>query len=70
MHVYIELDVISTIVRTLLFLSLVGIVADWKHPQFIDMRFAEHAASFEAALAGQEVVIPINPNWEMRLVKK
>ena len=54
----------------LLFLSLVGIVADWKHPQFIDMRFAEHAASFETALAGQEVVIPINPDWEMRLVKK
>ena len=53
-----------------LLLSLVGIIADWKHPRFEDMKFAEHAARFEEAPAGQEVVIPINPNWEMQLVKK
>ncbi len=51
-------------------LSLIGIVADWKHPRFVDLKFAEHAARFEEAPAGQEVVIPINPNWEMQLVKK
>ncbi len=53
-----------------LFMSLVGIVADWKHPRFNDLRFPEYVESFERATPGQEVVIPINPNWEMRLIKK
>lgn len=54
----------------LLLLSIVGIVADWKHPRFVDLQFAEHAAQFEEAPSGTEVVIPINPGWEMRLIKK
>lgn len=54
----------------LLLLSMVGIIADWKHPRFVDMNFGGHAARFEAAPTGTEVTIPINPNWEMTLIKK
>ena len=54
----------------LLVLSLYGVVADWKYPRFKDLDFQRYAAELEAAAAGQEVIIPINPDWEMRLVKK
>jgi hypothetical protein len=50
--------------------SLAGIAADWKYPPFEDLNFQEHAARFESASRGEEVVIPINPNWDMRLTKK
>lgn len=53
-----------------LILSLTGIYADWRQPKFQDLKFREHAAEFDAAPAGAVVVIPINPNWEMRLIKK
>ncbi len=55
---------------SLLILSLFGIVSDWKYPRFKDLEFQKHAAEFENAPAGTEVVIPINPDWEMRLLKK
>jgi len=51
-------------------LSLVGIAGDWKYPRFTDLDFQGHAARFENARPGDEVAIPINPNWEMRLRKK
>lgn len=55
----------------LLVLSLFGIASDWKYPRFKDLEFQKYAAEFEHAPAGQEIVIPINPEpWEMRLVKK
>ena len=55
----------------LLFLvSLIGVIADLLHPKFANMDFQGHALRFEAASAGESVIIPINPNWEMTLVKK
>lgn len=55
----------------LLVLSLYGIVNDWKYRRFENLEFQAHAAEFENAPAGQEVIIPINPNpWDMRLIKK
>ena len=54
----------------LLGLSIIGILGDWRHPRFIDLQFPAHAANFQRASTGQEVIIPINPNWEMRLIKK
>jgi hypothetical protein len=54
----------------LLLLSGIGIVDDWRHPRFRDLDFASHAARFAAAPSGEEVRIPINPDWEMKLIKK
>lgn len=54
----------------LLLLSSIGIYKDWKYPPYVDYEFQKHAAEFNNAAVGSEVVIPINPNWEMRLVKK
>ncbi len=53
-----------------LLLSSIGVITDWSHPKFADLDFQGHALRFEAASAGESVIIPINPNWEMTLVKK
>lgn len=50
--------------------SLLGITADWRNPPFKDLHFGEYAARFEAGAAGTEYRIPINPAWEMTLIKK
>lgn len=50
--------------------SLIGIVSDWRYPRFKDLEFTKHAAAFQNAPSGQEVTVPINPDWEMRLRKK
>jgi hypothetical protein len=55
---------------SLLVLSLTGIVLDWTYPPFKDLNFARYAEQFEKAPIGEEVVIPINPDWDMRLKKK
>jgi hypothetical protein len=55
---------------TMLAASLFGIAADWRYPRFKDLEFTKHAAAFQNAPSGQEVAIPINPDWEMRLRKK
>ncbi len=47
-----------------------GIIKDWTNPSFKDFHFATHAEEFEKAVPGSEVTIPINPNWEMKLIKK
>lgn len=54
----------------LLVISLIGIAADWKYQPYTDFEFQKYAARFNEAASGEEVLIPINPNWEMRLVKK
>ncbi len=54
----------------LLVLSLFGIASDWKYPRFKNLEFQTYAAEFENGAPGQEFVIPINPDWEMRLIKK
>lgn len=54
----------------LLVLSLYGVVRDWKYPRYRDFEFQKYAAEFENAPVGEEVSIPINPDWKMRLIKK
>ena len=54
----------------LLLISSVGIFSDWKYQPYTDFEFQKHAAKFDNAASGEEVIIPINPNWEMRPVKK
>jgi hypothetical protein len=57
------------VIATLLLLP-VGIYRDWRYPAFVDFRFKDYAAKFEAAPPGTEVQIPINPpGWAMRLTK-
>lgn len=53
----------------LLFLPI-GIWRDWRYPRFVDFRFQQYAAQFEHAPSGTEVVIPINPDWSMKLTKR
>lgn len=47
-----------------------GIIKDWSNPKFADLHFSNYAEEFEEAPPGREVAIPINPNWEMKLIKK
>ncbi len=54
----------------LLLLSPIGIYQDWQHPPYKDLNFPKYATEFKTAESGSEAVIPINPNWEMRLKKK
>lgn len=55
----------------LLLMMCFGIIRDWRHPAFKDMRFTEYARHFEAAPAGTVVNIPENPaGWTIRLVKR
>ncbi len=50
--------------------ALIGIIADWKYLAYEDLNFQQYAAEFNRAEAGTEFSIPINPQWEMKLVKK
>lgn len=54
----------------LLALVSIGVVVDWREPPFDDLNFASHAEAFENARPGEEVTIPINPNWRMVIRKK
>ena len=54
----------------LLLLMPIGIYQDWRYPPYKDLNFPKYAAEFKAAESGSKVVIPINPDWEMRLKKK
>ena len=66
-----EISLVRYVSIALLVLASGGIAADWNYPKFKDFEFQKYAAEFENAPAGQEVLIPINPDsWEMRLVKK
>jgi len=47
-----------------------GIVKDWSDPKFQDLSFSRYAKEFEIAAPGTEVTIPVNPDWEMKLIKK
>lgn len=64
----------SSIFRSLsagvVFLSVFGILADWKHPNLKDLNYKYHTERFNQTEAGTTVSIPINPNWEMKLTKK
>ena len=54
---------------TVLALLPIGIVRDWEYKPFVDYDFKVFAADFERASPGTRVSIPINPNWQMVLVK-
>lgn len=64
-----SLTTVRRVSTLLLALSVVGIVADWKYPRFKDLEFQRYAASFERVPAGEDITIPINPDWQMHLVK-
>lgn len=50
---------------------LIGIVNDWRHPDFKDYKFNDYADKFQKLPIGSEIVIPINPDpWLMKLIKK
>ena len=54
----------------LVLLASFGIVKDWQYPPFKNLDFPKYAEEFNRAERGEEIVIPINPDWEMRLKKK
>lgn len=64
-------DVLKVISGYLLLLMCIGIIRDWRHPDFTDMHFEEHAKQVEAAPTGTVFIIPQNPQgWTLRLVKR
>jgi len=57
----------------LLLLLPLGIVRDWRYPDYANLHFQESAAKFEASPPGTKMVIPLNPvndsHWKMELTK-
>jgi hypothetical protein len=57
----------------LLLLLPIGIVRDWRYPDFVDLHFQEYASRFEASPPGTKMVIPLNPvnaaHWTLELTK-
>lgn len=47
----------------------IGIVRDWRYKPFVDYNFKSFAADFERAAPGTTVSIPINPDWQLVLMK-
>jgi len=47
----------------------IGIVRDWRYKPFVDYNFKSFAADFERAAPGTTVSIPINPDWQLVLIK-
>ena len=65
--------ILSRIAAVLLLMLPLGIVRDWRYPDFADLRFQEYAAKFEASPPGTKIAIPLNPvneaHWTMELTK-
>lgn len=61
------------IAAVLLLMLPLGIVRDWRYPDFSDLHFQEYAARFEASPPGTKIAIPLNPvnaaHWTMELTK-
>jgi hypothetical protein len=61
------------IAAVLLLMLPLGIVRDWRYPDFADLHFQEYAAKFEAAPPGATIAIPLNPvnlaHWTLELTK-
>jgi len=57
----------------LLLMLPLGIVRDWRYPEFVDLHFQEYASRFEASPPGTKIAIPLNPvnaaHWTMELTK-
>jgi hypothetical protein len=47
----------------------IGIIRDWRYKPFVDYNFKAFAADFERAAPGTTVSIPINPDWQLILIK-
>jgi hypothetical protein len=47
----------------------IGIIRDWRYKPFVDYNFKAFAADFERAAPGTTVSIPINPDWQLILLK-
>lgn len=54
----------------LLLIAPVGIIKDWEFPPYRDYEFQRYAKEFESVPSGTPFVIPINPNWDMKLIKR
>ena len=49
---------------------ILGIILDWHHPAFIDLKFQEYANQLIESPKGTKLTIPINPSgWSMELIK-
>jgi hypothetical protein len=48
----------------------IGILRDWRYAPFLDLDFQGFAAAFDRAAPGTRFIVPINPDWQMQLVKK
>ena len=61
------------IAALLLLILPMGIVRDWRYPDFADLHFQDYASRFEAAPPGTKISIPLNPinaaHWTMELTK-
>jgi hypothetical protein len=53
-----------------LILLPIGVYRDWNYPRFSDLHFRVFVDEFNRAAPGTRVTIPVNPDWEMQLVKK
>lgn len=65
-----EHSTIRYLAIVVLLFAPIGIIADWKYPAYRDLNFQQYAAEFNRAEVGTEFSIPINPQWDMKLVKK
>jgi len=54
---------------SMLALLSIGVVRDWRYKPFVDYNFKSFAAEFERAAPGSRVSIPINPDWQLVLIK-
>lgn len=54
----------------LLALLVIGIPQGWRIAPFPDLNFPYHAQQFEDLPRGAQYSVPINPGWEMTLIKK
>jgi hypothetical protein len=64
-------QLLKIIATSLLFLMCMGVVRDWKHPDFYDLQFPRYARSLAIAPKEKVVTIPVNPpGWRMELIKK
>jgi len=47
----------------------IGVLRDWRYKPFIDYDFKAYAVDFEHATSGTRLSIPINPDWQLILIK-
>lgn len=58
------------VAKIVLLTMVVGIVLDWRYPEFADLGFKNYSRQFAEAHKGTRVTIPINPpGWSMELIK-